>query len=65
MSYSPSTEASYKEYHAMVATLAQLCVNQSTPKGIVAHVSGADTAQDWDIVRAALGYETMHVLSYS
>lgn len=61
----PSTEAEFTAYQKMAGTFAQSCIDKSTPKGIVAHMSTADTAQDWDSLRAALGYDKMNLLGYS
>jgi hypothetical protein len=64
-SHSPSTEAEFTAYQKMAGTFAQSCIDQSTPKGIVAHMSAADTAEDWDSLRTALGYDKMDLLGYS
>jgi len=63
--YSPANEADFKAYQAAVSTYAQSCVDLSTPKGILTHVSTDDTVQDWDSLREALGYEWFHFLSVS
>lgn len=46
-------------------TYAQSCVEKSTPEGIVAHLNVAQTVQDWNMVREALGYEKMNFLGVS
>jgi hypothetical protein len=33
------------------------CANNSTPAGIMAHIGTVEVIQDYDSVRAALGYE--------
>jgi hypothetical protein len=62
---SPSNEASFKSYQATVATYAQSCIDNSTPKGIVAHIGTHETVQDWNSLREALGYEWFHFLAVS
>jgi hypothetical protein len=39
---------------------AQTCIDLSTPPGIVQYIGTREVVQDWDRVRAALGYDTMH-----
>ncbi|KAJ7692912.1 hypothetical protein B0H17DRAFT_933686 [Mycena rosella] len=56
----PSTESELKAFQAAVGVYAQSCIDSSTPAGIVQHLSSDETVQDWDRVRAALGYDIMH-----
>ncbi|KDQ19584.1 hypothetical protein BOTBODRAFT_443473 [Botryobasidium botryosum FD-172 SS1] len=61
----PTNEAEFEAYQAPVKTYAQSCIDHSTPQGIVAHVGTAETAQDWDSLREALGYDKMHFIGLS
>ncbi|KAJ7157984.1 hypothetical protein C8R43DRAFT_882882 [Mycena crocata] len=56
----PSTESELDAFQAAVGTYAQSCIASSTPPGIVQHIGTRETVQDWDRVRAALGYDIMH-----
>lgn len=57
---SPSTESEFDAFQASVRTYAQTCIDRSTPPGIVQLIGTSEVVQDWDRVRAALGYDTMH-----
>ncbi|KDQ19580.1 hypothetical protein BOTBODRAFT_28154 [Botryobasidium botryosum FD-172 SS1] len=61
----PANEAEFEAYQAPVRAYAQSCIDQSTPKGIVAHVSTVETVQDWNSLREALGYDNMHFFGVS
>ncbi|KDQ19583.1 hypothetical protein BOTBODRAFT_443477 [Botryobasidium botryosum FD-172 SS1] len=61
----PTNEAEFEAYQAPVRAYAQSCIDQSTPKGIVAHIGTAETVQDWDSLREALCYDKMHFLGIS
>ncbi|EIM92798.1 uncharacterized protein STEHIDRAFT_136539 [Stereum hirsutum FP-91666 SS1] len=61
----PSTEEEFASYQALAARYAQSCMELSTPPGILAHVGTADTIQDWNSVREALGYDTLNFLGVS
>lgn len=63
--FSPSNEAEFATYQAAATKYANSCSTQSTPQGILAHLSTNELIQDWDLLRAALGYETMHALTWS
>ena len=63
--HSPANETDFKAYRAAVSTYAQSCIDLSTPKGITAHIGTADTVQDWNSLREALGYKRLHFLSVS
>ncbi|KIY65828.1 alpha/beta-hydrolase [Cylindrobasidium torrendii FP15055 ss-10] len=56
----PETEEEYESFKTQVGTYAQSCIDQSSPPGIVQHLSTADVIHDWDLVRQALGYTTIH-----
>lgn len=62
---SPSNEQEYNVYVTLMKTYAQSCIDNSTPKGIVAHLSAAYTAQDWNSIRDALGYEKLDYIGVS
>ena len=55
----------FTAYQAAANAYAQSCIDLSVPKGIVAHVSTAETIQDWNSLRDALGYEKLHFLAWS
>ena len=63
--FSPASEVEFAAYQAAANTYAQSCIDLSVPKGIVAHVGTAETVQDWNSLRDALGYEKLHFLSWS
>ncbi|KAJ7121509.1 hypothetical protein C8R44DRAFT_786373 [Mycena epipterygia] len=56
----PSTESQFDAFQTAVRTYAQTCIDLSTPPGIVQLIGTSEVVQDWDRVRAALGYDTMH-----
>ncbi|KZP19742.1 alpha/beta-hydrolase [Athelia psychrophila] len=58
-SYIPSTQEEFTSYQGLMSTYAQSCIDGSSPAGILEFVGSAETVQDWDSVRAALGYEKM------
>lgn len=64
-SISPSTAEDFASYQALATQYAQSCIELSTPTGILAHMATADTIQDWNSVRDALGYDTMDYLGVS
>ncbi|KAF9458282.1 hypothetical protein BDZ94DRAFT_1173972 [Collybia nuda] len=61
----PSNEAEFSAYQAAVTKFANSCSTQTKPEGILAHLSTNEAIQDWDLLRAALGYDTMHALTWS
>ena len=60
----PSNETDFESYQAAISDYAQTCIDQSYP-GILAHTSTKETVKDWNSLRQALGYETMHFLTWS
>ncbi|KAF7969925.1 hypothetical protein HWV62_25528 [Athelia sp. TMB] len=64
-SYIPSTKEEFNSYQSLTSTFAQSCIDGSTPPGIVEFVSSADTIQDLNSLRVALGYEKMSHLGIS
>ncbi|KAJ7605186.1 hypothetical protein FB45DRAFT_1149088 [Roridomyces roridus] len=56
----PASEAELTAFQTPVRAFAQSCIDLSTPPGIVQFVSTNEVIQDWDQVRAALGYDVMH-----
>jgi hypothetical protein len=58
-------QTEFTVYQAAVGKFAQSCIDLSIPKGIVAHVGTAETVQDWNSLREALGYDQMHFLALS
>ncbi|KAJ7635348.1 hypothetical protein FB45DRAFT_911320 [Roridomyces roridus] len=61
----PSTEAEFDQYHAAMSKLFSSCGKNSTPKGIMNHTGTFEVVQDWDSIRAALGYEKVHFAGVS
>ncbi|KAJ7463965.1 Alpha/Beta hydrolase protein [Mycena latifolia] len=53
----PTFQDEYDQYQAAMANFYAACTNNSTPAGIMEHVGTVEVIQDWDAVRAALGYE--------
>ncbi|KAF7976114.1 hypothetical protein HWV62_7549 [Athelia sp. TMB] len=64
-SYIPSTKEEFTSYQAITSTYAQSCIDGSTPPGIVEFIGTAETVQDWNSLRIALGYEKMSYLGIS
>ncbi|KAF7308005.1 hypothetical protein MKEN_01162200 [Mycena kentingensis (nom. inval.)] len=56
----PEQEDEYDDFKAHVVSYAQSCAEQSTPAGILEHLGTYETVRDWDTIRAALGYDTLH-----
>ncbi|KAF7295890.1 hypothetical protein HMN09_01132700 [Mycena chlorophos] len=61
----PSTQAEFNEYQTAVGNFIQSCVDNTSPPGIVQHVGTVEVIQDYDAIRAALGYEQMHFVGVS
>ncbi|KAF7359014.1 hypothetical protein MSAN_01242100 [Mycena sanguinolenta] len=61
----PSTESEFDEYQTAMGNFIQSCAENSTPAGIIQHVGTAEVIQDWDAIRAALGYEQVHLVGVS
>ncbi|KAJ6493438.1 Alpha/Beta hydrolase protein [Mycena sanguinolenta] len=53
----PSTQAEFDQYTAAMRNFYEAAIKDTTPPGIMQHLSTADVIQDWDSMRAALGYE--------
>ncbi|KAJ7511143.1 hypothetical protein B0H11DRAFT_1789361 [Mycena galericulata] len=53
----PSSQDEYDQYQAAMSNFLSACTNNSTPAGIMQHLGTIEVIQDWDSVRAALGYE--------
>ncbi|KAJ7602925.1 hypothetical protein B0H17DRAFT_1222657 [Mycena rosella] len=47
----------YDQYQAAMTNFYTACTNSTTPQGIMEHIGTVENIQDWDSVRAALGYE--------
>ncbi|KAF8209590.1 Alpha/Beta hydrolase protein [Mycena galopus ATCC 62051] len=61
----PSTESEFDAYQTAMGNFIQSCANNSSPAGIVQHVGTVEVIQDWDTIRAALGYEQIHLVGVS
>jgi hypothetical protein len=55
--HSPTTQDEFDQYQAAMTNFYSAAINDSTPAGIMEHVGTIEVIQDWDSVRAALGYE--------
>jgi pimeloyl-ACP methyl ester carboxylesterase len=64
-SFTPQTKDEYNAYLNLAQQAAKFCDANSSPKGIIKHVSSMEVVRDWESLRAALGYEEMHMLAYS
>ncbi|KAJ7167109.1 hypothetical protein C8R46DRAFT_1096069, partial [Mycena filopes] len=53
----PSSEGEYDQYQAAMTNFLASCTNNTAPAGIMAHLGTIELIQDWDSVRAALGYD--------
>ncbi|KAJ6594910.1 hypothetical protein B0H19DRAFT_1009913 [Mycena capillaripes] len=53
----PTTQDEFDQYQAAMTKFYSAAINDSTPAGIMEHVGTIEVIQDWDSVRAALGYE--------
>lgn len=62
---SPANETAFVEMQAFAGTFAQSCLELSSPKGLIAHMTTPNNVQDWNSVREALGYEEMNFLAWS
>ncbi|KAJ7686265.1 hypothetical protein B0H17DRAFT_1013620 [Mycena rosella] len=62
----PTSQDEYDQYQAAMTNFYTACTNNTTPQGIMAHIGTVENIQDWDSVRAALGYEKVSfaVVSY-
>ncbi|KZP21575.1 alpha/beta-hydrolase [Athelia psychrophila] len=64
-SYLPSTEEEFKSYQGIMSTFAKSCIDNSTPPGVVEYLATKQTIEDWNSLRAALGYDKMSLLGVS
>ncbi|KAJ7263633.1 hypothetical protein B0H12DRAFT_1012205 [Mycena haematopus] len=53
----PSSQAEFDQYQAAMTNFYTAAIRDSTPPGIMQHVGTTEVIQDWDSMRAALGYE--------
>jgi hypothetical protein len=57
IAYSPTSQSEFDQYQAAMTNFLDAAAKDSTPAGILRHVGTKEVIQDWDTVRAALGYE--------
>ncbi|KAJ7932817.1 Alpha/Beta hydrolase protein [Mycena leptocephala] len=55
----------FNAYQAAMGNFIQSCAVNSSPAGIIQHVGTTEVIQDWDVIRAALGYEQVHLVGVS
>ncbi|KAJ7817950.1 hypothetical protein B0H13DRAFT_1662300 [Mycena leptocephala] len=53
----PSTQAEFDQYQAAMKNFIDAAIRDSTPPGIMQHLGAVEIIQDWDAMRAALGYD--------
>ncbi|KAJ7748351.1 hypothetical protein B0H16DRAFT_1888449 [Mycena metata] len=53
----PSSQVEYDQYQAAMTNFYAACTNNTTPVGIMKHIGTVELIQDWDSLRAALGYQ--------
>ncbi|KAF7362815.1 hypothetical protein MVEN_00631300 [Mycena venus] len=61
----PSTQAEFDQYQAAMKNFVDAAIRDSTPPGIMQHVGTKEVIQDWDSMRAALGYEKVNFAGVS
>ncbi|KAJ7513156.1 Alpha/Beta hydrolase protein [Mycena galericulata] len=61
----PSSQDEYDQYQAAMSNFYSACTNNTTPAGIMQHIGTVEVIQDWDSVRAALGYEKINFAGVS
>ncbi|KAJ7684238.1 Alpha/Beta hydrolase protein [Mycena polygramma] len=61
----PSTESEFDAYQTAMGSFIASCANNSSPAGIIQHVGTPEVIQDWDAIRAALGYDKVHLVGVS
>ncbi|KAJ6592391.1 hypothetical protein B0H19DRAFT_1010092 [Mycena capillaripes] len=61
----PSTQDEFNQYQAAMTNFYSSLINNSKPVGIVQHLGTVEVIQDWDSVRAALGYEKANLAAVS
>ncbi|KAJ7142072.1 Alpha/Beta hydrolase protein [Mycena crocata] len=61
----PSSQTEFDTYQAAMKKFIDSCASNSSPAGIVEHVGTVEVIQDWDAIRAALGYEQVHLVGVS
>ncbi|KAF8198739.1 hypothetical protein K438DRAFT_1583844, partial [Mycena galopus ATCC 62051] len=54
---SPSTQDEFDQYQAAMTNFYNAATRDTTPPGIMEHLGAVELIQDWDSVRAALGYD--------
>jgi hypothetical protein len=54
---SPSTQAESDQYQAAMKNFIDAAIRDSTPPGIMQHLGAVEIIQDWDLMRAAFGYD--------
>lgn len=62
---SPTNAAEYHTFEANAARMFRSWEQLSSPPGIIKHVGTAEVVQDFESIRNALGYETIHFLADS
>ena len=63
--FSPSDEQEYNASQQASAEMFQSWFNLSSPPGIIHHVGTREVVQDYDAIRAALGYDKVHFMGGS
>ncbi|KAJ7721431.1 hypothetical protein DFH07DRAFT_907013 [Mycena maculata] len=61
----PTSQDEYDQYQAAMTNFYAACTNNTTPAGIMEHIGTIENIQDWDSVRAALGYDKVSLAAVS
>ncbi|KAF7350554.1 hypothetical protein MSAN_01615000 [Mycena sanguinolenta] len=61
----PSTQDEFDQYTAALKNFYDAAIRDSTPPGITQHIGTTEVIQDWDSMRAALGYEKVSMAAVS
>jgi hypothetical protein len=62
---SPTSQDEFDQYQAAMTNFLSAAIKDSTPAGIMNHLGTIEVIQDWDSVRAALGYEKVNFAGVS
>lgn len=61
----PKNSSAFEHYQTLIRGVAESCVELSSPAGILGHLGTQEVVQDWNTLRAALGYEKMNYIGVS
>ncbi|KAJ7708607.1 hypothetical protein B0H16DRAFT_656201, partial [Mycena metata] len=61
----PSSQTEYDQYQAAMTNFFAACTKNTTPVGVMKHIGTIELVQDWDSLRAALGYDKVNFAGVS